>query len=262
MRSTGRRALRVGARGGLVARAGFYLLLSYLTVRVALVGGAAQANANGALRIVGTSVLDSVLLGIAAAGFVLFGLIRVRAAWSDHSESRLRRVTVALQGLGSFAVAQVPLSFALGKSSTGSEQQQRQTTQQLLWFPGGQLIVVAIGVAILGWVGWQVRGALRRDHEDGLRLDGLASWARRGAQLVASTGLIARAAVVAPIGGFFLAAGITYRASAGHGLDGELLLVARHSWGSAVLAVVALGLLDFAAYAALEARFRNLERAA
>lgn len=254
--------LRVGARGGLVARTGFYLLLAYLTVRVALVGGQRQANANGALRIVGTSVLDSVLLGFAAAGFALFGVVRLRAAWGDHGESRLRRATVALQGLGSFAVAQVPLSFALGKKSTGSEQQQQHETQQLLGFTGGQVIVVAIGLAILGWVGWQIRGAVRRDQEDGLQLGTLPPWARTVARVVAGTGLVARAVVVAPIGVFLVIAGITYRAGAGHGLDGELLLATRHAWGSAALILVAVGLVDFAAYAALEARFRDIERAA
>jgi hypothetical protein len=42
-----RRALRVGARGGLVARAVFYLPLSSRTVRIAFLGGGQQVDANG-----------------------------------------------------------------------------------------------------------------------------------------------------------------------------------------------------------------------
>jgi hypothetical protein len=125
-----RRALRVGARGGLVARAVFSLLLSSRTVRIAFLGGGQQVDANGALRLIGTLAADSVVLGFVASGFALFGCVRLRAApcgLVQPVRSRVRRATVALQGLGSLAVASVPLSFAFGSASAGSEQSQQHT---------------------------------------------------------------------------------------------------------------------------------------
>jgi hypothetical protein len=258
----GRAAIRGGARAGLVVRAVFYLLLTYLTVRVATIGGGGQVDANGALRIIGTSVLDSVVLGFAAAGFAVFGLVRLHAAWNDRAEPRLRRSTTALQGFASLVVAWIPLSFALGDDATGSEQSQRHSTQELLGLPGGRVIVVVVGLIVLGWTGWQIRGALRRDHEDGLMIDGSRPWVQRTVKIVAASGLLARALVIAPIGVLLVVAGVTYDAAHERGLDGELLALSHHTWGSAALALVALGLLDFAAYALIEARYRRVDRAA
>lgn len=258
-----RTALRVGARAGLIARATFYLLLAYLTLRIAALSGkgAKQVDANGALRIVAGAPFDKVVLGAAGVGFVLFGVVRLRAAWTDKDESTLGRVTTVIQGLGSFVVAYIPFTFVFGHTSTGSEQQTHKTTAHLLGLPGGRVIVVVVGLVVLGWAGWQIRGAVRRDQEDGLDLAGCGRRARRAIEIVSGTGLVARAIVIAPIGIFFLVAGFTYNASKVHGMDGELLLLTRHSWGTAVLALIALGLLDFAVYALIEARFRRLDDA-
>lgn len=256
-------ALRVGARAGLVARAVFYLLLAYLTIRVAALSGrvANQVDANGALRIVAGAPADKAVLAAAGAGFALFGVVRLRAAWTDDQESRLRRSTTALQGLASLVVAYVPFSFVFGNTRTGSEQQTHKSAQHLLGLHGGRAIVVVVGFIVLGWAAWQVRGALRRDYEEGLDLSGVRPGVRRAIVVGSGTALAARALVIAPIGIFFVVAGLTYDANHVHGLDGELLLLTRHTWGTAVLALVALGLLDFGLYALVEARYRRLDRA-
>lgn len=258
-----RTALRVGARAGLIARAAFYLLLAYLTIRIAALsgGGSKQVDANGALRTVARAPADKVVLAVAGVGFALFGVVRLRAAWTDSDESTLGRVTTVIQGLGSFVVAYIPFTFVFGNTSTGSEQQTHKTTAHLLGLPGGRVIVVVVGLIVLGWAGWQIRGAVRRDHEDGLDLAGCGRRTEQAIKIVSGTGLVARAIVIAPIGIFFLVAGFTYDAGKVRGLDGELLLLTHHRWGTAVLALIALGLLDFAAYALIEARYRRLEDA-
>ncbi|HEX7354674.1 MAG TPA: DUF1206 domain-containing protein [Mycobacteriales bacterium] len=258
-----RTALRSGARVGLVARAVFYLLLAYLTLRVAALSGHAanQVDANGALRIVAGAPADKAVLGAAGAGFALFGLVRLRAAWTDDTEERLRRVTTAIQGVASLVVAYIPFSYALGNTRTGTEQQTHRSAAHLLGLPGGRVIVVAVGFVVLGWAAWQVRGAIRRDYAEGLDLSELPPRARRAVVVASGTALAARALVIAPIGIFLVAAGLTYDANHVRGLDGELLLLTHHPWGTAVLALIALGLLDFAAYALVEARYRKLDLA-
>lgn len=259
----GSTALRAGARAGLVARAVFYLLLAYLTLRVAALSGHAanQVDANGALRLVAGAPADKAVLAAAGAGFALFGVVRLRAAWTDERESRLRRTTTAIQGLASLGVAYVPFSYVFGNTGTGSEQQTHRSAAHLLGLEGGRVIVVAIGFVVLGWAGWQVRGALRRDYEEGLDLSGVRPGVRRAIVVASGTALAARALVIAPIGVFLVVAGLTYDANHVRGLDGELLLLTRHTWGTAVLALIALGLLDFGLYALVEARYRRLDRA-
>jgi hypothetical protein len=63
--------------------------------------------------------------------------------------------------------------------------------------------------------GWQIRGAVRWDHEDGLDLDGCHRSVRRVIRVIAATGLLARAAIVAPLDVLFIAVRATYDAARG-----------------------------------------------
>jgi hypothetical protein len=258
---TSRDALSLAGRVGLVARTVFYLLLAYLVLRIALLHNAPsrQADANGALSLVARDTAGRIVVITAAAGFVLFGLARLRAAWSDTRASGATRVTTALQGLASIAAAAVPASYARGRTSAGSEQQSKHSATELLGFPGGQVLLLLLGALVLGWCGWQIRTAWQQDYTDGLALEGQPRWIRRMVTGVGQVGLVARALVIAPLGIFLIVAASTYDAHHVRGLDGELLLLDKHPWGRAVLAIIALGLLNFAAYAAVEARFRRVE---
>jgi len=71
------RTATVLAAAGLIARAGFYLLLAYLVVRVMLTNGGPPANAAGALETVASTPLGLIPVGLAAVGFFAFGLSRL-----------------------------------------------------------------------------------------------------------------------------------------------------------------------------------------
>ena len=70
------------ARLGLIARTVLYLLLSYLTVRVATGSGTGgkQANANGALSEVARTPIGEALVVAAAVGFAAFAVARFVSA--------------------------------------------------------------------------------------------------------------------------------------------------------------------------------------
>lgn len=253
-----RRVLPWGARAGLVARALFYLLLAYLTLRIAALSGATaqQVDANGALRLVARAPADRVVIALAGLGFALFGLTRLVAAARDRDDSRWARFSAVLQAVGSCAIAAIPFEYAFSNpATTGTEQQSKRSAAKLLGLPGGQVWVTVAGLVVVGWAVYQVVAAVRGDHLDGLHLP------RRGRRVLAAiavTGLVARAVVFLPIGVFLAVAGLTYDPKHVRGLDGELLLLTHHGWGTAVLALVAAGLADFAAYALIEARYRDV----
>ena len=258
----GERAARGVARFGLAARTTFYLLLVGLVIEVAVERGRGgrQANAHGALSLVASNPVGDAAVIATAVGFFVFGVLRLGAA-RDGQAQWWQRASTALQGLFYVALAWVPLEFALGRRQVGSEQSQHDETATVLHWPLGREIVAAVGVVLVCVCAWQIRTALTRSFDDGLKLTGQPHWVRRLVSVIGAVGIAARALVFVPIGVFLVVAAVRSDPRRADGLDAALARVARHAWGPAVLGVVALGLLVFACYSGLEARFRDLEAA-
>jgi hypothetical protein len=252
------------ARLGLAARAAFYLVLAYLALRIAFLPADATgpANAHGALATIADTIVGKVAIAVGAVGFIAFALARLSASVRDPDCSRWQRLVTALHGLVYLAIAYVPVSFLWGNRSTGSERQQQHRTAHLLGFPGGQVVVVGIGLAVVAACGWQIRSALCDDHREDLKLSGSSRRLRTVVQVVGAVGTAARALVFLPLGGFLIVAAIRYDPSEANGLDGELLVLSGHWWGTAVIVLAALGLLAFAAYSGFEARYRDTTKPA
>ncbi|MGN6242289.1 MAG: DUF1206 domain-containing protein [Motilibacteraceae bacterium] len=253
-------SLRFTARMGLVARAVFYLVLAYLAVVVARHAGSGgqQSDANGAMRLVAANPLGKAVLLLAVLGFLAFGASRLLGAFRDRRPSRLRRLSTAGQGLWYLVMAALVGEFLLGKGSVGSEQQHDSTTATLLSLPGGRWVVAGVGVVVVCVCGWQVLTAIRGQYADGLRLSRLPAALRAPAHVVARVGIPARALAVAPVGVFFVLAGVEANAGASQGLDAYLSRLARHPSGRVVVLAVAVGFVVFALYSLVEARCREV----
>jgi hypothetical protein len=251
--------------------------LSYLTVRVATLSrssavaarhgsaggsgsGGRPANANGALSLVSQTLIGKAALAVAALGFFLLSGVRLRAAWADRESGKLRRLSVAGQGLLCLGLSWIPVSYLAGDRSTGSEKQQRKETARLLGIPGGPVIVAAVGIIILVVCGWQLRGVLKQNFTDGMHFDGAPAWMGRTARITGTVGIAGRALVVVPIGVWLVVTALTFDPKNSHGLDSELLSLAGRWWGLALLAGIAVVLAAFAVYSLLEARYRDVTR--
>ena len=259
-----RRSARLAARAGLAARTGFYLLLAGLVARTAFDRGAGgqQTNANGAMSVIAETVLGKVALGAAALGFVAFGVVRVAGAVRDQKADWWRRLAVGLQGLFYGALAWAPLSFLFGNRQTGSEQAQKQQTASVLSWPLGRELVVIVGLVVIVVFAVQIRIALTQEFEEGMDLRRAPHWARRLVEVAGTVGMAARGVVFLPIGVFLIVAALQADPQHSKGLDAELAALARQSWwGPTLLWVVAAGLLVFAVYSGLEARYRRVARA-
>jgi hypothetical protein len=248
-------------RLGLAARTAFYLLLVYLIVRVAVAShGARQTNANGALSTVAKGALGTALLAATTAGFLGFGLLRMWGAARDGRASRWSRAGTALQGAFYVVLAWFPLSYAIGNRSTGTEQQQHQTAGDLLHLPGGQVIVFALGLVIVGACAVQIWNGVDRNYIDGMAVDDAPAWVRTLVLASGTFGIPARALTFVPLGVFFMIAAVQGNPARADGLDGELTSLTGSAWGDVVLALGAVGLLVFAVYSAMEVRYREVAR--
>ncbi len=253
-------AARLIARGGLVARTAFYLLLAGLVVEVAVDGGDGghQANAHGALAVVASNPAGLVAIVLAGIGFAVYGVVRIYGAVRDRKAPWWRRVATGFQGLFYAAITWVPLSFAFGRRQTGSEQQQHRETATVLRWPMGRELVAIAGVVVVAVCIGQIWRAWSRDFTDGMSLRGRPGWVRRMVRVSGTVGIAARGLVFVPVGGFLIGAAVQADPRHADGLDAELAGVARHAWGGAVLALVAAGLAAFALYSGLDARYRNV----
>jgi hypothetical protein len=260
----GRRTAIAAARVGLVARSVFYCMLVYLVAQLALDGGGGggnQANAHGALATIAGQPGGLAAIAATAAGFMAFGITRVWAAVRDDQPRRWRRIAAFLQGVFYIAVTWIPASYALGRRSSGSEQQEHRTAGGILALPAGRELLFALGLIVVGVCLQQIATGVDRHYADGMDTRSSPRWVGVLVGLSGTIGIPARAAVFVPVGITFMIAAVQSNSRHADGLDAELASLARHSWGVAVLSVVATGLAVFALYSFLEARYRVLSSA-
>jgi hypothetical protein len=248
------------ARVGLLARAAFYLVLSYLTVCLVVLPrqNRIPADAFGAMTVVSGSLPGKVGLGLATIGFVAFAVVRLAAAWHDRNTARTDRLTASGQGLTYLLIAAVPGGYLLGQTNAGSELQEHETTQHLLQLPGGQFFVAGVGAVLLVVCAWQIRGVLKRDYSRSFDLSAAPAWVSRCLHSIAAVGIVARAFVFVPIGMLFMVAAVTDEATRATGLNRELAALSGNIWGALVLIVVSAGFVLFAVYSLLECWYKVL----
>lgn len=252
----------VASRFGLASRGGFYLLLAALVIRLAAEGNSGpQADANGALSTVASNPVGDVAVAAVAVGFLAFGATRLWSAWHDRRSSTWRRTTTGLQGAFYLLLTWIPLSYVLGNHTTGSNQSQHHAAGDLLRLPAGRELVALLGVIAVGVCANQIRTALTEEYAEGMQTGRAPQWVGWLVRVAALVGIPARAMVFLPIGVCLVIAAVQADPAHAQGLDQLLAKLSGHWWGVVLLVLVALGLLVFATYSFLEARYRKVLRA-
>lgn len=260
-RRKGLRAATALARTGLVARTVFYVTLVLLVIQLMLTrGNGRQANAHGALSVIAEHPGGMVAIAVTAIGFLALGGVRIWGAIRDSRVQLWQRIRTFLQGAFYLVLSWLPVSYALGKRTSGSEQQHQRGVEDILSLPGGQVVLFIVGLVIVGVCVVQMRNGIDQRYADGMKTRGSPRWVPPLVRVSGTVGITARAAVFLPIGVLSMVAAVRSNASRADGLDAELAGLARRTWGLAVLALIALGLAVFAIYSGLEARYREVAR--
>ncbi len=247
-----------GARAGIVARGLVWLVVGLLAVRVGL-GGGGRADRDGALAALKDGPFGSVLLVAMAVAFAAHAGFRVLDAWVGHrdeDDDRKRLLKRAWSGCrvlvyGFFAVSTV--TFLL--SGPGSDDASGPTGR-VMAAPFGRTVVglVGLGVAIGGLV-QGVRG-VRTDFTG--KLDMPSGRMAGVIKAAGSAGLCGRGIVYVLIGSFLVQAAVRYDPEKAKSLDDALKTLAAQPFGTVMLLVTAAGLLSFATWSFLEARYRDI----
>jgi heme/copper-type cytochrome/quinol oxidase subunit 2 len=149
------------------------------------------------------------------------------------------------------------VSLALG-SHSGSGGNERAETARVLSWPFGQWIVAAVGVALLVYGVVNIVRAKTRSFRDDLSEHGMHGGVRTWAVRSGVLGHAARGVVFVMVGFFLTKAAIEYDPDEAIGIDGALAKLAHQTYGIWLLAVVALGLLAYAVFCVVQARYRRV----
>lgn len=250
------------ARLGLVARGVVYGVIGALAVALALGAGGKATNQQGALKTIAEGPLGQVTLVVLAlglGGYVLWRVVRAAIGHGpEQSDSGFDRVAGLASGVAYGILFVTAVSLLSTSQNKGSSGHPDQTTAGVMDWTGGQLLVGAAGVIMLGVAAYQAYKGLSRDFLDDSKTEQMSESVKRTFTALGVVGHLARGVVFGLVGWFLLKAAIDFDPDKAVGLDGALSKLAHNSYGPLLLGVVAAGLVAFGCYSLADARYRKV----
>jgi hypothetical protein len=266
------RWLRAVSQFGLVSRAVVYLLVGYLTWRLALAAHGRTAepvSGTGAVQEAARHSWGQASLLLLAAGFAGYALTQLieaifRPRHAGSTIHRWRQRVVSTWGCllySAFCVSTISVLVAIRRpaGTAGSEQRQdTAVTAAVLRTGAGRLLLLLVGLMVVIAGAELGRRSLRLSFQERFithlhpRVLGTATRA------LGAFGCLARATVFVLIGVFIIKAAVLGDPRDTKGLDATFRSVARSPYGPITLAALAFGLFSYGLYCLLEARYRDL----
>lgn len=256
---------RLLVRVGFLARGVTYGVIGAIALALAIGAGSAAATPNqqGALSLIASAPLGRVALVVIAAGLLTYALWKIGQGAFGHgpegggSPDLKQRVANIAGGVAYLAFFGVAVKVLAGSGGSGSSQQ-KQAAAGVLGWPGGQVLVGIAGGVLIAVGVVQGFNAARAKFAEDIKLAQMTDAEYRLFVALGGIGLVARALVFALVGYFLIRTAVEFDASKALGVDGTLAEVHRQPYGPWLLALVAAGLIAFALFSCLEARYRRL----
>jgi hypothetical protein len=248
------------SRTGFVARALIYGIIGLLAFDLAVGQGGKITNQQGALRTVEHHAFGHTLLAALAVGLGGYALWRLFRAALGHGREGADRGIERLGALGSGIVyalmCAVAVQILVGSSS--GKGGAKQTARDVFGWPGGRWLVGIAGVVLLCVAVYQFIRGVKKKFLDDAKTAEIPRAIEPTYSLLGTVGHVARAIVFGLVGVFLVKAAYNYKANEAIGLDGALAKLYNAAYGSWLLGAVAAGLLAFACFSLVEARYRRI----
>lgn len=242
------------ARAGYAASGIIHVVIGWIAAQIAL-GGGGDADQGGALGSLRSAPGGPLVLWLCVAGFAALALWHVLEA-VVHADTLQDRVKEASQA-GVYAVLAVTaLSFATGGGSDG-EQRTDDVTTTLMGMPFGRVLVAVVGITVLAVGGYHVYKGLSEKFLEDLRTTG-GGRTGRGVRWAGKLGYAAKGLALLVVGLLFMAAAWQADPDQAGGLDAALKALAEQPFGTALLLVVAVGLVLYGVYSFARARYARM----
>lgn len=253
------------ARAGLVAKGITFGLVAVLALDVAISGSGKLEDRPGALHEVAESSFGRSLLAVLAVGLAGYAIWRLvlavlgRKLESGERESAPKRVAnvarAVLYGWLAFLCAELVFDADEG---SGQGNDEKELTARILDWPLGRWLVAAVGLAVLGAGAFNLYRAVSQKFRKDLKEEQMKGEERRSYTLIGVIGHAARGIVFGVVGFFIVRAAWEYDPDDAIGLDGALAKLAHAEYGSLLLGAVAAGLLAYALFCLVQARYRRV----
>lgn len=253
--------LDVAVRFGMVVYGVVHLVIAWLALQLALGDRSGSPSSTGALSELASQPLGAAVVWAVAAGLALLVLWRLLDAVlghrSDEPADRWKHrgadvAKAAIYGALSFSAVKV----ALGSGSSGGSSD--TLTARVMGWPGGQWLVGAVGLAVVGYAAGLAWRGLSEKHAEELAAEGRTGQDGRAYLLLGKVGYVAKGAAIAVVGVLFVYAAATHEPRRSGGLDQALREVLQQPFGPWLLGAIALGIGCYGLFCL--ARARHLSR--
>lgn len=248
------------ARLGLLCRGLIWLIIGVLAVQVAL-GRNDRVDKNGALAAIKDKPLGELLLVVLVIGFFGYAAWRLLEGAVGHRDQEKGRKRWTKRGSSLFRGG--VYLFLAGSTAKylitgGGNDKTQPITARVMAQTGGRTLVFLVGAGIvIGGLAMVVR-AFRQKFEDNLDTGTMPGRLRSATSVIGTTGLASRGLVFVLIGAFLVKAAVEFDPENAKGLDASVKTVASQPFGRVVLFAAAVGLVAFALWSWIEARYRKI----
>jgi uncharacterized membrane protein len=245
------------ARAGFAARGVVYTIIGIFAISAAFGSGQTEGS-KGAIESLTGSTWGQVVLGFLAIGLFGYGLWRLLSGAIDlenegsGKKAAAKRVAYVVSGLAHFALSIYAAALLLGNGGGGSGGGAQSMTAKLMQQPFGPYLVIFAGIIAFIVAAAQLSKAIKEKYRKHIALPDAHGVSNK----LIKFGIISRAVVFAIVGVFLVYAGITVSPENAKGFSGALSWLQQQSYGSIILGLIGIGLLGFALYSFLQARYR------
>ena len=249
------------ARVGYAAKAVLYTVVGVLALQSAVGSGGKTTGSRGALTALVRQNFGALILVVIAAGLFGYAAWRIIEAILDPerrgttAKGLAVRASIAVRAIVHAALGLQAVRLATGGGRAGG-QAVETWTGRLLDAPFGRWLVVGAGLAVAGYGIYQLYRAWAAKLSRQLDLASLSREAGSWVLNVCRCGIAARGVVFGICGWYLVRAGFAHDARAAADTGEALGAIAHQPFGGVLLAVVAVGLIAYAAYEVVQARYR------
>lgn len=255
------RWLEVLARLGIGARGVIHLVIGALAAKALAGRGDAAAGGREAVFAIGeVGIVPVVVLAIGLIGYGVWRVVQAIAD-SDHKGRSLKglvtRLGYAVSGLSYASLAPLALKLAIGLRAEGGDPTQRWVAD-VMEGTAGRWAVGVVGVIVLYSAGALLAEALRAKFAEDFDVEVTGPRARAIVVALGRVGLAARSYLFAVVGVHMVRAAVSLDPARARGLGAALATLRDRPHGAIVFAIVTFGILAYALFSLLYARYRRI----
>lgn len=250
------------ARVGLAAKGIVYAIIGILAFQTAIGSGGQTTGAKGAIQQIAQQSFGQILLIIMGVGLICYTIWKfLQAALDpDHKGSdkkgTVERIAWVVSGISYGVLAVYAFSISSGGGGSGGGGSQEYTAK-LMSHSYGEWIVGLIGLILIGAGIFQVVKGYKEDFKEKMNFSQMSEKEKSVALKAGKFGYISRGIVFVIVGIFFIQAALSHNPNQAGGLDKALQEIASQSYGAILLGLVAVGLIAYAVYSFVLARYRS-----